>query len=451
MRLKQTLVSLALLSSLNFAWSNEIVIDRYEVAFPEQKSVAYQGKFATAFPEGLPIGIGSGLYFIGEENGELKFVTVTDRGPNADSPKVDGTETKIFIVPNYTPLMMDVTVGKNGAIATNARPLHDDNGNISGLPLPKGLVGSTHEIPLTETLDILESKTNGLDVEGIVADGNGGYWLSDEYGPFLIHIDAQGKILEQLGPTPNEAEKGIATGLPNIIKWRQPNRGFEGIARLPDGTIVAPVQSTLDIDGKTAKKAGFTRLVSYHPETKATKMIAYPIDVDAYESPKDAKIGDIVALDQDRILIVEQGKDKNGEMRNLVYVVNMKNASDLAQFDEKQAPEFNTMAELNQRGIQLAEKELLIDLREYGWRQEKAEGLALVNDHTIALINDNDFGVQTTLVNPVGKSKMKDYSLNGDKQLMLDGKVVDTTIAIEPLPAPDNISDFWVIKFPEKI
>src|SRR5699024_846369 len=155
--------------------------------FPEQKSVAYQGQFATAFPEGLPIGIGSGLYFIGEDNGELKFVTVTDRGPNADSPKVDGTETKIFIVPDYTPLMMDVTVGKNGAIATNARQLNDDNGNISGLPLPKDLVGSTHEIPLTETLDVLESKTNGLDVEGIVADGNGGYWLSDEYGPFLIH------------------------------------------------------------------------------------------------------------------------------------------------------------------------------------------------------------------------------------------------------------------------
>ena len=180
-------------------------------------------------------------------------------------------------------------------------------------------------------------------------------------------------------------------------------------------------------------------------------MMAYPIDVDAYKSSKDAKIGDIVALDQDRILLIEQGKDKHGEMRNLVYIVNMKNASDLTKFDETQPPEFNTMDELNQRGIQLADKELLIDLREYGWRQEKAEGLALVDDRTIAVINDNDFGVQTTLVNPIGKSKMKDYALNDNKQLMLDGKAVDTTIAIEPLAEPDNISDFWVIKFPEKI
>lgn len=451
MRLKRALVSLAVLSGLSFASANDVVIERYEVQFPNQQSIDYNGKFAEAFPEGLPIGIGSGLHFVSADNGELNFVTVTDRGPNADSPKVDGTETKIFIVPNYTPLMMDVTVSKDGAIATNARPLQDENGNISGLPLPAGLVGSTHEIPLTETLSVLESQTNGLDIEGIVADGNGGYWLSDEYGPFIIHIDGNGKILEKLGPTPNAAEQGIATGLPNIIKWRQPNRGFEGIARLPDGTLVAPVQSTLDIEGKTAKKTGFTRLVSYDPATKATKMIAYPIDVNAYESPKDAKIGDIVALDQDRILIIEQGKGKNGDMRNLVYVVNMKNASDLTEFDQTQAPEFNTPAELAERGIALAEKELLIDLRDYGWRQEKAEGLALVDDRTIALINDNDFGVQTTLVNPVGKAKMKNYEIGQNNQLSLEGKAVDTTIAIEPLPTPDNLSDFWVVKFADKI
>ncbi len=451
MRLKKTLVSFAVLSVLNFVSAKDVVIERYEVQFPNQQAIEYKGQFAEAFPDGLPIGIGSGLHFVSAENGELKFVTVTDRGPNADSPKVDGTETKIFIVPNYTPLMMDVTVGKNGAIATNARPLQDEQGNISGLPLPAGLVGSTHEIPLTETLAVLESQTNGLDIEGIVADGNGGYWLSDEYGPFLIHIDRNGKILEKLGPTPNASEKGIATGLPNIIKWRQPNRGFEGIAKLPDGKLLAPVQSTLDIDGKTAKKASFTRLVSYDPATQATKMIAYPIDVNAYESPKDAKIGDIVALDQDRILIIEQGKDKNGDMRNLIYVVNMKNASDLTAFDQTQSPEFNTATELKERGVVMAEKELLVDLREHGWRQEKAEGLALVNDQTIALINDNDFGVQTTLINPVGKAKMKNYELSKNNQLSLDGKAVDTTIAIEPLAKPDNISDFWVIKFADKI
>ena len=33
----------------------------------------------------------------------------------------------------------------------------------------------------------------GLDTEGLVSDGQDGFWLCDEYGPFLIHVDAERK------------------------------------------------------------------------------------------------------------------------------------------------------------------------------------------------------------------------------------------------------------------
>ena len=86
---------------------------------------------------------------------------------------------------------------------------------------------------------------------------------ANEYGPFLINVDSKGKILAIHGPQTAEGEKSIAGGLPNVIKWRQPNRGFEGLTRMPDGRIIAAVQSTLDIDGKSKKQALFTRLVSF--------------------------------------------------------------------------------------------------------------------------------------------------------------------------------------------
>ena len=60
-----------------------------------------------------------------------------------------------------------------------------------------------------------------------------------------------------------------------MCKWRQANRGFEGLTRMPDGRIIAAVQSTLDIDGKSKKKALFTRLVSFDPASGKTAMYGY--------------------------------------------------------------------------------------------------------------------------------------------------------------------------------
>ena len=51
---------------------------------------------------------------------------------------------------------------------------------------------------------------------------------------------------------------------------------------MPDGRIIVAVQSTLDIDAKSKKKALFTRLVSFDPASGKTAMYGYPIDSAAY-------------------------------------------------------------------------------------------------------------------------------------------------------------------------
>lgn len=54
--------------------------ERYVVSFPDGSHVKYSGAFAGAFPNGLPVGIGSGLLFTGKQGDALTFATVTDRG-----------------------------------------------------------------------------------------------------------------------------------------------------------------------------------------------------------------------------------------------------------------------------------------------------------------------------------------------------------------------------------
>lgn len=446
MRIKPLFVFFASVLPL-LSHAADVKVARYQVNFPDGDRVGYTGAFASHFPQGLPVGIGSGLVFNGLEGGDLLLTTVTDRGPNADAPAVGKQEAKIFANPAFVPLLMDIRVSGGKANATQARPIHDESGAISGLPLPGNLIGSTNEVALSDTLQPLASDKRGLDTEGITPDGKGGYWLCDEYGPFLIHIDSQGKILAKYGPTPLPGEQAVASGLPNIIKWRQPNRGFEGITRLPDGRVLAAVQSTLDIDGKSKNKAQFTRLVSFDPVTGKTAMYGYPIDIASYKKAKDAKIGDIVAVDNQHILLVEQGSDKDKQMMNKIYLVDLSQASDLTPFDgEGKALEFDDATQLAKRGVKLAQKREVVDLRKLGWQQEKVEGLALIDNRTLAVINDNDFGLQAKLVNaePDGK-KITDYQLDQQGKLSLDGKPVKTTIELRPLEQPESLSELWVL------
>lgn len=316
------------------------------------------------------MGIGSGLTFNSKRGDDLVLTTLTDRGPNADAPAVGKQEAKIFANPQFVPLLMDIRIGGGKAVAENARPLHDEKGPISGLPLPGELIGSTNEVALNDALQPLSGDRRGLDTEGVTGDGNGGYWLCDEYGPFLIHIDGKGKILAKYGPTPQAGEQAVAGGLPNILKWRQPNRGFEGLTRMPDGRILAAVQSTLDVDGKSKNKAQFTRLVSFDPRSGKTAMYGYPIDIDSYKKAKDAKIGDVVALDNQRILLIEQGTGKDKTMINKIYLVDLAQASDLSAFDGRgKALEFDDAKDLAKRGVKLAQKREVADLRQLGWRR----------------------------------------------------------------------------------
>ncbi|OAT78312.1 esterase-like activity of phytase [Mangrovibacter phragmitis] len=423
----------------------QLQVDRYVVSFPGGERVAVSQALQHTFPNGLPPGVGSGLTFTGKQHGELTFATVTDRGPNADSPDVGEKASKIFASPNFTPFIMTIRVSGNNALASEERPIHDDKGNISGLPLPQGMVGSTNEVALNSELKTLSSDPRGLDTEGITPDGKGGFWLCDEYGPFLIHVDGEGKVLAKYGPEPAAGEQSVARGLPAIIKWRQPNRGFEGVTRLPDGKILGAVQSTLNIDGKSKNKATFTRLVVLDPATGKTAMYGYPIDTH-YKKASDAKIGDVVALNNHEVLLIEQGKDKDKVMHNRIYKVDLRHATDLTPFDSQTAPEFNTPEALKKRGIKLATKTEIVDLPQLGWQQEKAEGLALIDNRTLAVTNDNDFGLTSSLAHPVdGAKKLDDYQADGKGNLTYNGQPVTSTVVLSALNPPASLSELWVI------
>lgn len=391
----------------------DIVATRHVIDIDPRFNVPYVGVDATVkatFPEGFPVSLGSGLAYQGkDDNGDMLFYVLTDRGPNASAPDtVAGLQTKVFPAPDFSPKFGTIRLaGQRATLQSLTELRRADGTRITGLPKRAG-IGSTGEIPLTENLRAtLPFDEHGLDTEGIAIDAHGRLWLGDEYGPYLLQVDARsGRILQKLGP---------GSGLPDVLQFRQPNRGFEGVAVTPNGRVYGVLQSPLKmpaLDGAESVLAPFIRLVEYDPVTTSTRMFAYAVDTDVYPTGDDVKLGDLAAIDDTTFLLIEQGTQVDGVMHNAVVLIDLASATDLSSVKpyHREAEYLRTSAALAANGIVPVKRVSLIDLREkdesgnsrYGWTAEKAEGVSMIDDRTIAITNDNDFRLTSGITDHAG-------------------------------------------------
>jgi len=79
-----------------------------------------------------------------------------------------------------------------------------------------------------------------LDPESMRVDRRGDLWFGDEFGPFLVHTDATGKVLEAPIALPgvrSPDSPAPSTGPVNLER----SNGFEGMAISPNGRTLYPV------------------------------------------------------------------------------------------------------------------------------------------------------------------------------------------------------------------
>ena len=102
-----------------------------------------------------------------------------------------------------------------------------------------------HKIPFALVNEGTEQRylTGGdFDIESFRIDRRGTLWFGDEFGPFLLHTDASGKVLEQPIPLPgvrspdNPADYAAPAPAANLAS----SNGFEGMAISPDGRTLYP-------------------------------------------------------------------------------------------------------------------------------------------------------------------------------------------------------------------
>ena len=454
------LAACALVALVQPAYAGDVTIEKYDIEVSKDFNVPYAGIYANQFPDGFTIGIGSGMTYIGRahDDNSRVFYAIGDRGPNANAPKYEegGTayKTKMFPAPNYTPSFGAIRVKDGHAILSSLIPLRNSAMKpISGRAIPRGMVGSTGETPLDDSLAKLSFDKDGLDTEGIAIDrkNNRHLWICDEYGPFIAKIDGDtGRIIKKYAP---------GKELPAIAAKRQPNRGFEGIAVTPSNKVLTAIQSICDVDGKIKKsKATFIRLLLLDPATGSVRQFAYPHNRDDYKLSRDAKIGDLHALSETKFILIERGKNADGKTRIPFYVIDIAEATDISGIkttDNKELETLSDRSKVEELGVQYVKKTQLFDLKDYGWRPGKAEGVAVLPDmRTIAVTSDNDFGFTYKITNPAKDadgnpvSKIKNYTVAASGQVKYNGKPVDTKVELVPT---DTASKLWIITLPKRI
>jgi hypothetical protein len=328
---------------------------------------------------------------------------LTDRGPN-----VDGTlpGQKLFPVPDYAPRIGRFRIKDRALVLEDTIVLKARDGTrLSGLPQPPG-PGSTNEQAAGLDGSLLGRggyDRNGFDLEGLTRMPDGSFWVSDEYGPYLLHVDPSGRELARVSPF------GGARPLPAVLARRRPNCGLEGLTALPDGVTLAGIMQC-GLDNPSASTPGIrrsrlTRLVLYDTRTGESRQFVHLLQ------HADHLSSDIAALDAQRFLIIERDLRWPGQPHAFkrIHLVDIRDASDVT--GDPAAPsglliEGQAMEELaagvedptpilERHGVRVAAKRVVADLITDlpGWSHDKPEGVAVLNDSTLLISNDDDFGI----------------------------------------------------------
>ncbi|TAD85111.1 MAG: T9SS C-terminal target domain-containing protein [Bacteroidetes bacterium] len=381
---------------------------------------------------GQPVSLGgfSGLFFEGYgPNGVMKFATHTDRGPNGE-PTGD---RRPFMLPNFAPeiVRFEVNPMTNAVTITQRLQLKSSPGNLlTGLP-NTAIAGATansayqDEVPVDLFNNVLPLDSLGADLEGVVVAADGTFWMVDEYRPAIYRFDANGVMMKRYVPQGTAAAAGKPAGtfgteaLPAVLAQRRQNRGFEAVAMMGSKVyafVQSPLRNPVSTTNGTLNASKNIRIVELDTLTETTRQFVYIMDnpdlAGATNSRAD-KIGDAVAIGNGQILVVERDddaidSDNLDKIEKKIYRFNFGGATDISSMSGlialpgggSKSVDQMTAAEMASVNIVPIQKFLHVDLALAGYNTvEKVEGLALLDQNTLAVINDNDFGVAGSSIN----------------------------------------------------
>jgi hypothetical protein len=214
-----------------------------------------------------------------------------------------------------------------------------------------------------------------LDPESFQRMPDGTFWIGEEFGPSVVHVDATGKVLS--APVqPEGVRSPDAWNLNGAAPTLGGSKGFEGMALGVDGHTIYPM-----LEGAVAGDDAATRRM-YSFDTNTGKYTGLKAKV-RFEVASDA-LGDMVALDENRFLILERD-NAQGPLSQLkaVYLIDTRDKDRDGYADKRLL--INLMAMPDPQGVAGTKGAF------FTFPFTTIEQIAVLDDHHVLIGNDNNY------------------------------------------------------------
>jgi hypothetical protein len=357
--------------------------------------------------------IGSGLAHV---QGNW-FFGITDRGPNLDHFLVDqncvpsgSSNGKTYPLPQFTPaIVLFQAIGGELAPQVVVNLITPEGQPITGL---SNLPGDDNPFDDPCSNSPIPFNPNGMDVEDIALLPGNRFISVEENRPSIFIGDLTTGVVEKRFIPENQGLPGagyeISATLPEVLKNRRNNRGFESIAVSGDYlTAYTATQSPLGStsSGSPYRNSRVLRILRLDVSDPGNLMVTgqfvfimsdrtvYPSSI----NQRDLKLSAMSWVGPDKLLLLERS-DESGRggvrliLADLAAATNVHGlplADTLSLEDVNEGPDFNNVTPVS---TTVVFEEFETDLNRQFWTY-KIEGMAILNANQVALTNDNDFGV----------------------------------------------------------
>ena len=233
---------------------------------------------------------------------------------------------------------------------------------------------------------------------------DGSFWVGEENAPSLAHFSADGRMIERHVPAGTETDFAGAPyetigSLPAILAKRQANRGIEGIAISPDERFLYFIMQNPLANPDTAafQQARNTRLFKLDRATmQVVGEYVYTLDDpqsfrrDPSRKQSDPRISELMAIGLDRLIVRRAHRADHQALRNRTCRRDQHRGLPLGRRGDAADAGADRSGGGGDRAVK---KTLRFDTADHREVVGKTEGMTLLGDGALALINDDDFGI----------------------------------------------------------